>query len=120
MRILALLFLCFAGCATMNTMVYNMETMNDTIEENIVTMQDSGKKIEANTAEVVRSTNQLEDFKHIISGSTDQIHSGIDGAKQHASILPIGFIALFALLFLPTVICLIFYYKFFKLLQSKR
>lgn len=120
MRAQFLLFLCFAGCATMNTMVTNMETMNDTIQENIVTMQNSGTKIEANTAEVVRSTNQMQDFKNIISSNTHTIHQGVDNAKEHSSRLPIFFIALFALLFLPTAICLLFYYKFFQHMQKRK
>lgn len=120
MRAHFLLLLCFAGCATMNTMVTNMETMNDTIEVNIVTMENSGKKIEANTAEVVRSTNQMQDFKNIISSNTHTIHQGVDGAKQHATKFPIIVIALFALLFLPTAICLLFYFKFFQHMQKPK
>lgn len=118
MKAIYLLLICFAGCATINQMNSNMQEMNGTIEENIDTMKHSTGKIEENTAEVTRSTNQMEDFKKIISSNTDDINIGIDGVKEHSSLFPIVFIAMIALLFLPTAICLIFYYKFFRTLRK--
>ncbi|MBS0628607.1 MAG: hypothetical protein JSS30_00100 [Verrucomicrobia bacterium] len=118
MRAKFLLLLSFAGCATMGTMINNMSTMNDTIQENIETMKDSGQKIEANTAEVTRSTDQLIAFKKIIAGNTEQMKEGVEGIGQKKSFLPIVFIALVALLFLPTTICILFYYKFFQHMRS--
>ncbi len=121
-KFLGLLLLCFTGCATISTLNNNMTTMNDTIQENIETMEVSGQKIDANTAEVIRSTNQAEEFKKIISSNTDSMKNGIDGVKKHTGLFPIVFIALVALLFLPTAICLVFYHKFFQHMRpnSKR
>jgi len=118
-KILATILLCFAGCGTINSLNSNMSEMNGTLETNIETMKESGAKIEENTAEVTRSTNQMADFKKLISGNTDKINEGIDGAKQHTTLFPLVFIAFIALLFLPTLICLIFYYMFFQKMRKR-
>lgn len=112
------LLLCFAGCGTISRMNNNMENMNGTMELNIETINHSASKIEENTAEVVRSTNQLEEFKKIISSNTEQIHNGVDGVKNHTTAFPLIFIAIIALVFLPTIICVIFYHKFFQNMKS--
>lgn len=113
------ILLCFAGCGTINSLNSNMSEMNVTLETNIDTMKESRLKIEENTSEVVRSTNQMEDFKKLISGNTDTINGGVEGAKQHTTLFPLIFIGLIALLFLPTVICLIFYYMFFQRMRKR-
>ncbi len=118
MKAFYLLLLCFAGCGTINTMNSNMQEMNGTIELNIETIQNSTGKIEENTAEVVRSTEQMADFKKIIASNTNDINVGVDGAKEHATLFPIVFLALIALLLLPTAICIIFYYMFFRTLRK--
>lgn len=118
-KLIALILLCLAGCGTMSSLNSNMSELNVTLETNIETLKESGEKIAENTSEVSRSTNQLEDFKKIIHGNTETINGGIDGAKQHTTLFPLIFIGFIALLFLPTVICLIFYYMFFQKMRKR-
>lgn len=109
---------CFAGCGTVQQMNSNMQEMNGTLEQNIGVMESSKEKIQENTQEVIRSTNQMAEFKRIISSSTATINGGVDNAKEHTALFPFIFIAILALVFLPTVICIIFYHKFFQKMKS--
>lgn len=112
------ILICFAGCGTLREMNSNMEKTNELLDENIVVLTESKGTIENNTAAVTHSTDEMQEFEGIVADNSAAINKVMDEVHAHSYVLSMGVIVLLALLFLPSLILVIFYFKFLRNMKS--
>lgn len=115
--LLCALLICFAGCGTINEMNSNMSRTNELMDENIVVTKGAQGTIEENTRSVNHSTDSMTEFENIIADNTAAVQRVMDEVQTHSHALSLGVLAFLALLFLPSIILLIFFFKFLKTLK---
>lgn len=115
--LLCALLICFAGCGSINEMNSNMSRTNELMDENIVVTKGAQETIQENTRSVNHSTDSMTEFENIIADNTAAVQRVMDEVHTHSHALSLGVVALLALLFLPSIILLIFFFKFLKTLK---
>lgn len=116
--LLCSLFLGFTACGTLNEMNSNMVRTNELMDENIVVTTNAQGTIEHNTAAVTRSTDSMVEFEGVIKDNTAAVSRVMDEVQSHSEVFSMGIIGLLALLFLPSLILIIFYFKFLGTMKS--
>jgi len=101
----------------MNEMNSNMSRTNELMDENIVVTTNAQTIIAENTRTVNHSTDEMMGFEGIIADNTAAVQRVMDEVNAHSHVLSLGALALLALLFLPSLILLIFFFKFLKTLK---
>jgi hypothetical protein len=116
--LLCALLLCFAGCGSINEMNSNMSKTNELMDENIVVTKGAQVTIQENTRTVSHSTDSMTEFEGIIADNTAAVERVMNEIHANSHALSLGVLSLLALLFLPSLILLIFFFKFLKTLRK--
>lgn len=112
------LFLGMAGCGSINDINYNMVRTNELMDQNIVVTTDAQGTINHNTEAITRSNDSMVEFEDVIKENTSAVSRIMDEIESNSTAFSLGLIALLALLFLPSVILIIFYFKFLRTMKS--
>lgn len=112
------ILICLAGCGSINDINYNIVRTNELMDENIVVTSGAQGTIQENTAAVTRSTDSMIEFEDIIADNSAAVNRVMDEVQTHSYALSIGVITLLALLFLPSLILVVFYFKFLRKMKT--
>ncbi len=116
--LLCALLLGFTACGSINEMNSNMVRTNELMDENIVVTSSAQTTIQKNTAAVTHSTDSMVEFEDIIADNTQTVSRVIHEVQAHSHVLSLGVIAFLVLLFLPSLILVIFYFRFLRSMKS--
>ncbi|MBS0628606.1 MAG: hypothetical protein JSS30_00095 [Verrucomicrobia bacterium] len=116
--LLCALLIGLASCGSIHEMNSNMVRTNELMDENIVVTTGAQQTIQKNTAAVTNSTDTMIGFEDVIADNTETVNKVIDGIQSHSHVLSMGAIALLLLLFLPSLILVIFYFRFLSTMKS--
>lgn len=112
------LLMCCAGCSTLREMNTNIVKTNELMDDNIAVTSSVEGTIQDNTTSVNRSTDSMIEFEGIIANNSEAITRVMDEVETHSHVLSMGVIAFLLLLFLPSLILVIFYFKFIRNMKS--
>ncbi len=117
-RLIIAMLICLAGCGSINEINSNMVRTNELMDENIVVTSGAQGTIHENTVAVTRSTDSMIEFEDIIADNSAAVNRVMDEVQTHSYALSVGVIVLLALLFLPSLILVIFYFKFLRKMKT--
>lgn len=112
------LLLGFTACGSINEMNSNMVRTNELMDENIVVTSSAQTTIQKNTAAVTHSTDSMVEFEDIIADNTQTVSRIMNEVQAHSHVLSMGVIAFLLLLFLPSIILVIFYFRFLRSMKT--